>query len=143
MNCSGPGARGGFEGEGSCPNPRLDIDNISMTTAYTPENINVDNPANGDRFRVMVHHYTTTTRLTHPLVTIYCGGEIAGTFGAEPDRVESFDEGGGDSGGDMWRVADVQMMVDGAGMTTGCEITPLHPPLMSSGYSIVTDDPTF
>jgi hypothetical protein len=140
MNCSGPGARGGFVG--SCPNPRLDLDNIAIGTEYRPENINVDNPANGDMFRIMVNHFSGD-RLTHPLVTVYCGGEIVGTFGAPPDLVTDFDTGSGDGGADMWRVADVTMMVDAMGTTTGCEIVPIHPPLMTSGYSVIDGDPTF
>ena len=140
-NCTGPGARGSFTD--SCPNPRLDIDNIATSSEYVPENINLDNPADGDRFRVMVHHYTSTTRLTRPLVNVYCGGELRGTYGAAPDEVDGFDEGGGRNGGDMWRVADVQMEVDSAGTTTGCALAPIHPPEATSGYYITTDDSTY
>ncbi len=140
-NCTGPGARGTFEG--SCPNPRLDIDNISQTSEYVPENVNLDNPNDGDRFRVMVHHYTSTTRLTRPLVNVYCGGELRGTYGAAPDRVEGFDEGGGRNGGDMWRVADIEMDVDAAAGTTDCMLTPLHPDGSTTGYLITTGDSTY
>lgn len=137
-NCTGPGARGGFTG--SCPNPRLDIDNISVSTAYVPENINLDNPRDGDVFRVMVHHWGSD-RPTRPLVNIYCGGEIRATFGAAPDYVEGFDEGGSTGGGDMWRVADIEMHVDGD--TVECDVRPIRPPLDGTGYYITTDDPTF
>ncbi len=39
----------------ACKNPRLDIDNI--LNVGVPENTNIDNPANGDTFRAMVHYY--------------------------------------------------------------------------------------
>ncbi len=122
-NCTGPGARGSFTE--SCPNPRLDIDNISQSSSYVPENINLDNPGDGDQFRVMVHHYSNTTRLTHPLVNVYCGGELRGTYGQAPDLVQGFEDGGGRNGGHMWRVVDIAMQVDGSGTTTGCDLDPL------------------
>ncbi len=140
-NCTGPGARGSFSG--GCPNPRLDIDNISRRAEYVPENINLDNPQDGDRFRIMVHHYTSATRSTYPLVNVYCGGELRASYGVAPDRVEGFDEGGGRNGGDMWRVADVTMRVAADGTTTGCDIVPLRPPGMASGYYVTTDDSRF
>ena len=140
-NCTGPGARGDFEG--SCPNPRLDIDNISQNGEYVPENVNVDNPADGDRFRVMVHHYTWSDQLVHPLVNVYCGGELRGTYGAAPDLVEGFDEGGGRSEGDMWRVVDVQTAVDATGTTTGCTLDPIHPDGATSGYHVAADTVTY
>ena len=140
-NCTGPGARGGFTG--SCPNPRLDIDNIYEDTEYIPENINLDNPRDGDRFRVMVHHYDFSDLPTYPLVNVYCGGELRGTYGQAPDRVMAFDQGGGRNGGSMWRVVDVQMMVDAAGMTTGCDLTPITPPGGMTGYYVTNDSSTY
>ena len=139
-NCTGPGSRGGFTMH--CPNPRLDIDNISQSREYVPENVNVDNPNDGDRFRVMVHHYTSTRRAAQPLVNVYCGGELRGTYGAAPDVVAGFDEGGGRNGGDMWRVVDIETRVSG-GVTTDCSLTPLHAPGSSTGYWITTGDSTF
>ena len=135
-NCTGPGARGGFDG--SCPNPRLDIDNISTSDSYVPENINLDNPNDGDSFRVMVHHYTSTDRATKPIVNVYCGGELRGTYGAAPDDVTGFDQGGGRESGDMWRVVDIATSVSGG--TTDCALTPITPPGTMSGYHITMDD---
>lgn len=140
-NCRGPGARGGFTA--ACPNPRLDVDNIFEDDEYIPENINVDNPGDGDRFRVMVHHYDFSDVATRPLVNVYCGGTLRGTYGADPDFVTGFDMGGGDEGGDMWRVVDITAEVDADGTTTGCDLAPILPPGMMSGYWITTDDATF
>jgi hypothetical protein len=131
---------------GSCTNPRLDIDNVFRTETYVPENINVDNPRDGDTFRVMVHHFSrsaTPLRETRPLVNIYCAGELRSTFGAAPDLVPGFDEGGGNGAGDMWRVADITANVDDTGRTTGCDITALHPPAETTGFYVTTGDSTY
>jgi hypothetical protein len=135
----------------TCSNPRLDIDNIYTTTRYVPENINVDNPRDGDEFRVMVHHYSYGSAAlpvsapfdSHPLVNVYCGGELAGTFGAAPNRLAGFRDGGGDRGGDMWRVVDITAEVDAAGVTTHCGLEPLSAPGMAGVPWVTTGDPTF
>lgn len=137
--CSGPGARGGFTN--SCPNPRLDIDNIREHAQYVPENINVDNPRDGDRFRVMVHYFDIEKRIeTHPVVNVYCGGELRGTFGAAPNQLMGFRQGGGNEGGHMWRVVDITANVDADGVTESCELEPLS----LEGMPWVTlNDPSF
>ena len=126
------------EADGTCPNPRLDIDNISQSETYVPENINLDNPNDGDSFRVMVHHYSSTERLTHPLVNVYCGGELRGSYGVSPDQVQGFDQGGGRRHGDMWRAVDVQMQVDAQGVTTDCQLDPLRD--ADGSYDLRLDD---
>ena len=77
------------------------------------------------------------------MVNVYCGGELRGTYGAAPDLVSGFDQGGGRNGGSMWRVVDVDMMVDGTGTTTGCTLTPVHPPGTTAGYYVTNDDSTY
>jgi len=143
-NCTGPGARGSFTG--SCPNPRLDIDNVAQSTQYVPENVNLDNPNDGDQFRVMVHHYSSNDRPAKPLVNVYCGGELLGTYGQAPNEIEGFNEGGGRPNTDgecgaMWRVVDIATQVSG-GVTTGCTLTPLTMP-GGSGYYLTYDDSTY
>jgi hypothetical protein len=147
--------RGAFDpAPTTCPNPRLDIDNVSETERYAPENINVDHPKNGDNFRVMVHYYDTVQkRESHPLVNVYCGGELKGTFGVDP-QVTGFNKGGGDpwdsnpfSGaieqvpfGQTWRVVDVKAMVDGMGETSDCTLDPLG---TNGKYLIKSNDFTY
>jgi hypothetical protein len=133
----------GWPAEG-CRNPRLDIDNINV--AGVPENINVDQPADGDTFRMLVHYYSSLNTIppVHPMVNIYCGGHLQATFGAVPDLVDGFVRpagGGGAATGPMWRVADVTAHVTG-GVTTGCTITQLHAPGQTTGYWVATDDST-
>jgi hypothetical protein len=129
---------------GSCRNPRLDQDNIDVEAE--PENVNIDNPANGKTYRVMIHYYGNaddSSMPTHPLVNIYCGGFIKATYGQAPSTVANFDMPGGFAAGPMWRVADVTTQVDGSGNTTGCQVNAIHPPGMTSGYYVTTDDTTF
>lgn len=107
-------------GASSCPNPRLDIDNIS---GFDPENINLDNPNNGDTFRVMAHKFSGSA-LTNPVISLYCGGRLRGVFGEAPDLAGLTSAGGGCQG-NTWRVADVTMLVDAATGATDCEFTVL------------------
>ncbi|MBI4510643.1 MAG: hypothetical protein HY698_13500, partial [Deltaproteobacteria bacterium] len=145
---------GGPEGRtwrtvGACHNPRLDVDNIK--DKGRPENINVDVPRDRDTFRVMVHYYQFIQRglpqtgdapVTQPLVNVYCGGRLTGTYGATPDVVPGFDRAGGYGMGDMWRVVDVTTHVDGS-VTTGCTLSALHPPSQNVGYWVTTDDRSY
>ncbi len=100
-----------------CRNPRLDLDNIS---GYDPENINIDNPRDGETFRVMAHMYSGSQR-TNPVVSIYCGGLLRGVFGEAPDELGLTQSGGG-CGGQTWRVADVTMTVDPGTGATDCTV---------------------
>jgi hypothetical protein len=53
--------------------------------------------------------------------------------------VSGFATGGQWAAGDMWRVADVQAMVDSSGKTTDCTVTALHPLNAMSGYRVGHD----
>ncbi len=127
---------------GECTNPRLDIDNNLDEGIGLPENINLDDPNDGDTFRIMVQNFSGDR--ARPLVNVYCGGTRIATYGASPDELPRFE---GDSGfnsfGAMWRVADVTTFVDAEGDTTGCESVALHPPLEQGGYDVTFDDPRY
>ena len=98
-------------------NPRLDIDNIR--NGAIPENINVDNPNDGDTFRVLVRHFQSGTSNTHPVVNVYCGGTLKATYGVEP-QVTNFN-----SNDDAWKVVEVKWVDDGRGFKSDtCELTP-------------------
>ncbi len=127
---------------GTCFNPRLDIDNIAQTTSYVPENINVDNPLDGDSYRILVNYFNGRAEAveTRPMVNVYCGGEIRATLGAAPDTVPGFVSRAEGSAGLMWRVADVTTRVDGSGVTTGCDVQPLYPGGATSGFDLRTAD---
>ncbi|MBK9031584.1 MAG: thrombospondin type 3 repeat-containing protein [Myxococcales bacterium] len=132
--CSGGPEGAQWTTLGYCRNPRLDID--SITNNGVPENINVDTPGNGETFRVMTHYYSGTG-VVHPMINIYCGGELRGSYGAPGNQLTNFDTSGS-SAGDMWRVVDATMMVI-AGVTVGCDLTPLHPPAQTTGYWVTND----
>ena len=126
---------------GACKNPRLDIDNISQPGI--PENINIDNPRDGDRFRVMVHYYGGSVE-THPMVNIYCGGHLVGTYGAAPDLVEGFTYGAGWNRGLMWRVVDVTTHpLSNDYYDIDCELEPLRNPVDPNSYWITVDDNSY
>ena len=72
------------------------------------------------------------TGVTHPMVNVYCGGNLRGTYGAPGNQLTNFDSSGGQSG-DMWRVVDATTIVMG-GLTVDCNLVPLHPPGQSTGY---------
>jgi len=127
--CSGGPQGTVWQALGYCRNPRLDIDSIHDNGV--PENINLDNPSDGQSFRAMVH-YWGGSGVAHPMVNVYCGGFLRGSYGAAPDVVPNFDTPSS-SNGDIWRVVDVTVQV-AAGVTTGCALAPLHPPNMTTGY---------
>ena len=127
---------------GECTNPRLDIDNNLVKASGVPENINLDNPRDGETFRIMVQNFTGSR--AEPLVNVYCGGIRVATYGASPDEVPGYrGRPGQDSIGAMWRVADVTTFVDADGNTTGCDPVLLHPPGEDSGYDVTYDDPRY
>jgi hypothetical protein len=125
-----------------CDNPRLDQDNIEcvpqeadpMNTVdfCSPENINLDNPKNGERFAIGVQYYDGGAgRTPRPHVNVYCNGERKLAFGYDatsmpPNNFPVLRESGQDSGGDMWEVATLEAKVDAAGSLTDCVITPVH-----------------
>ncbi|MEZ4409876.1 MAG: MopE-related protein [Polyangiales bacterium] len=77
-NCESGPFGAGWRAVGSCANPRLDIDNNLVKASGVPENMNVDNPRDGERFRVMVQNFTGTA--AHPVLNVYCGGRLRGTL---------------------------------------------------------------
>lgn len=123
---------------GHCNNPRLDIDNIM--TPGIPENANVDNPNNGDVFRVMVHYYSGFGT-EHPLINIYCDGYRVGTYGQAPNQVTGFSSSSSGCQGNTWRVVDVETLVSG-GVTT-CNLTALHPGGQPTGFDVRNNDTSY
>ena len=131
VNCSNaPRGQGAlWTAEGSCRNPRLDIDmnargegcSLSQTNPQAndfcaPENINIDNPVLGQPYRVMVNYYSrhAVSIESQVGVSIYCGGNLRASFGYDPIMLFTAADGGsgglfGGSGDDnvMWEVADV------------------------------------
>jgi hypothetical protein len=154
--CHGWGSfRGGVQ---TCDNPRLDRDNLGCDPTVEdpnaacnevtgancfcgPENINLDDPADGDRFLVGVHYYNGSN--AHPHVNIYCNGERKLAFGYDPTTTPQTlfpnlktGYGGGSvpTGGDMWVVARVLWDSTQAEPCT-IEPVPSHTPKMDKDGS--------
>ena len=96
-------------------NPRLDMDNV--VTVGKPENINLDNPKDGDTFRVLVHRFHFNTDFeTHPVVNVYCGGTLKATYGVDPQLSGFKNEH------DSWKVVEIKWVGDYS--SDACELTP-------------------
>ena len=130
----------------ACHNPRLDIDNIS--TSGVPENTNIDHPKNHETFRAMAHYYSGSVEV-HPIVNIYCGGQLKATYGQAPNTLgpcpgpTCFNSGSGFGAGLMWRVADVEALTNAMGDTVDCNVAPIHPPMTTSGYYVTNNNTAF
>ena len=129
-----------------CTNPRLDRDNITCDPTVEdptntgggdelssgggfcgPENINLDNPKNGDQFVVGVNDYDTHggTAHAHTHVNIYCNGVRVVSVGYDPLTATSAGTGpvletpGQELTGDWWEVATVKWDTSAA---QGCDV---------------------
>jgi len=126
---------------GSCTNPRLDRDTVrcsrsqsdptNATSFCGPENINLDNPKDGDRFVIGVNHYETYDRAdgtSKPHVNLYCNGRRVLSVGYNPATGQTtypvLKRAGEDSSGDFWTVATIGAHVAG-GQLTSCDVTPV------------------
>jgi hypothetical protein len=126
-------------GSQGCTNPRLDRDNISCDTTVDdptnaadfcgPENINLDNPHDGDTFVVGVNHYGNHggTSAAKPHVNVYCNGQRVLSVGFNPATGQQYpvlDTEGSDSSGDFWTAALVTAHLS-AGQLSSCDVSPV------------------
>lgn len=132
----------GSKASGNCYNPRLDIDtngggacgalqpdpNADDTSALGsfcgPENINVDEPGDGDKFAVSLNYFAGSP-VSKGHVNIYCNGARVLASGYDPVTGGDFPHlvsAGGDGGnpGDMWKVAMVTTHVQNG--TLSCDV---------------------
>lgn len=150
--CTGWGSRRGvatFPLPPTCTNPRLDLDDITCDPSVLdpnnaglagelgafcgPENINLDNPRNGDRFVVAAHAYSTTGAV-HPHINLYCNGQRRLSVGYDPINNPNFPvllqsgptgpNEAPDFGGDLWVAATVQAVVQN-GQLVDCKVNPV------------------
>ncbi len=126
-----------------CTNPRLDKDNVTCDKTITdptaqgtmvgtnvfcgPENINLDNPNDGDAFAVAVNHYNnhggTPDARVH--VNLYCNGERVLSAGYDPLTGQTtnplLNNPGQDASGDYWEVGTITVHAADAGSIT-CDV---------------------
>ena len=123
-----------FLGIGRCPNPRSADDNNQMIATGTTERIQLDNPKEGQNFRVMVQNFNNAP--AHPHVFVYCSGERAGSFDAPPTPSGFVTSSLLRTYGVMWRAADITTHVNASG-TVLCDATGV------TDRAISIDDATF
>ena len=111
----------GFTNFGRCPNPRAADDNNQQIANGTTERMQLDNPREGETFRVMAQNFSNLPARPH--VFVYCGGERAGAFDA-PLRPRDFVNAPYGAFGVMWRATDVTTHVDAAGIVS-CSAVPV------------------
>jgi hypothetical protein len=121
-----------FLGTGRCPNPRAADDNNHTIAIGTTERMQLDNPADGQRFRVMVQNFDNSPARPH--VFVYCGGQRSAAFDAPaaPNNFVAEIEG---VYGVMWRAADITTKVNPSGKVS-CQAQPVP-------NSLTIDDPRF
>ncbi len=119
----------------SCPNPRLDRDNISCTTSQTnpnapsgfcgSENINIDNPPDGSSYAISTILYGGSGN-THPHVNVYCNGKRVVSAGYDPISGQQFPvlQTAGGNSGDMWKFGVVSVANGATGID--CTVDTTH-----------------
>ena len=116
-----------------CPNPRAADDNNQMIANGTTERMQLDQPRDGQRFRVMVQNFND--KPARPHVFVYCGGQRAGAFDA-PSSPTNFVAGNHVGYGVMWRAADISTRVDASGKVS-CDAAAV------TDHALTLDDSTF
>ncbi len=137
--CQSASAFADFGAVGRCPNPRSAEDNNQVIANGTAEVIQLDNPGDGDTFRVMVQNFENL--IARPTVRVYCGSRLA-SESAPPLQPPGFQAPNPGGFGVMWRPVDVTLEVGADGATTGCAVTPLRHPNGGPSY-VTTNDPVY
>jgi len=129
----------GFLGLGICPNPRASDDNNQEIASGTAERIQLDNPREGETFRVMVQNFDDSP--AKPNLFVYCGRERVAALQPPPappnfvcprglpDCAAHF--------GVMWRAADITTHVSPSGEIS-CSPAPVP-----QNRVITFNDPTY
>ncbi len=118
----------------TCNNPRLDRDITSCDPSLTnpnasdafcgSENINMDNPADGEKYAVGVNFYRGGD-VTKVHVNVYCNGERVLSSGYNPVTGNDFPQlaaSGLNTDGDMWKAALITTHV--AAGVLSCDVKP-------------------
>ena len=129
----------GFLGKGFCPNPRASDDNNQDIAIGTAERVQLDNPGEGQVFRVMVQNFNNLP--AKPNVFVYCGRERVDALVPPPSPrnficadtekcLENFRL--------MWRATDITTHVAPSGEIS-CTTAPAKP----QSRVITINDPTY
>jgi hypothetical protein len=107
---------------GRCPNPPAAADNNQQIAIGTTERMQLDNPREGETFRVMAQNFSN--QFARPHVFVYCGGQRAGAFDAPAVPANFVSDILPTVFGVMWRAADIVTHVDAAGKVS-CDALPV------------------
>ena len=97
-------------------NPRS---NDNVNSQEISEDFYLDNPMDGDTFRVGVHYYPSASGpevATHPIINVYCGGILKAVFGKYP-QLQDFSQKN-----DFWKAVEIKWVGDSG--SDECELTP-------------------
>jgi hypothetical protein len=111
----------GFLDIGECFNPRAADDNNQTIATGTTERMQLDNPRDGDVFRIMAQNFDNFPARPHMFV--YCAGERVGAFDA-PASPPNFVADVPGAYGVMWRAADITTSLDASGKLS-CSAVPV------------------
>jgi hypothetical protein len=139
-----------------CHNPRLDADDIECDSGETnstasdfcyPENINIDYPPAKQWMRIGVYYFSShdVTYAVHPVVKVFCNGELAAELGDggyyDPPQPVTFAAADGaqtGSGNVFWEVADVAFS-NNMCVTDPCTVKPIYADSTLKTPYLVTD----
>lgn len=122
-----------------CHNPRLDSDSINCDSAITnpansgfclSENINVDFVPTNAWMRMGVHYYSSTglSSNIHPVVKVYCDGELSARLGTsgynQPVTFTPADGVPSSNNNRFWSVGDVRFTATEADGRRRCVVQP-------------------
>jgi hypothetical protein len=128
-----------FRALGRCPNPRFGLDNNQQIASGISEIVQLDNPDDGQTFRIMVQNFDN--QLAMPSVVVYCAGRIAAEL-APPEWPPGFADPAPGGYGVMWRPVDVTTSVAPNGTTTNCAVRELTHPSRGGAY-VTLDDASY
>jgi hypothetical protein len=74
---------------------------------------------------------------THPLVNVYCAGELQATLGGDPEQSGDAEELDLSRPGQLWRAVDITLL------ESGCSLTPLSDPKLGHGYWVTQFDSSY
>jgi hypothetical protein len=123
---------------GRCPNPREGEDNNQDLATGTAERIQLDNPQEGQTFRVMLHNFKNLPAAPH--VFVYCNGKKVGAA-LPPQFPPSFVADDRGIFGTMWRAVDITTHVSANGRTA-CKVALPAGPGGQVPY-VTINDPSF
>jgi hypothetical protein len=135
--CAGGPSPDDFRALGRCPNPRSGVDDNQQLASGTTEVVQIDQPREGDTFRVLVHNFDNEPASPH--LFVYCDGQRVAALDPPATPRDFVTPSPGDFGV-MWRPADV--VAHASGGSISCTVAPLMN-ASGTGPDVTIDDPSY